>query len=140
LTANNAGAVTFATTLDGAKALAVNTQGLTTFGGAVGTTTSLFSLTTDAGGTTAINGGSITTSGLAGQVFNDAVTLGNDAALTASNAGAVTFATTADGEQRGRRHVRDDARRGQGVGGEHPGPDDLRRGRGHDDLALQPHD
>ena len=97
LTANNAGAVTFATTLDGAKALAVNTQGLTTFGGAVGTTTSLFSLTTDAGGTTAINGGSITTSGLAGQVFNDAVTLGNDAALLANNAGAVTFATALDG-------------------------------------------
>ncbi|MFM7137729.1 MAG: beta strand repeat-containing protein, partial [Planctomycetota bacterium] len=115
-----AGAITFASTLDGAKTLAVNTQGLTTFGGAVGTTTPLVSLTTDAGGTTAISGGSIKTSGLAGQVFNDAVTLGNDATLTAGSLGAVTFTTTVDGFKRLVVNTAGDTTFGGAVGGTDP--------------------
>jgi len=59
----------------------------TTFGGAVGGTTALASLTTDAAGSTAINGGSVRTSGA--QTYNDAVTLGANSNLTCST---VTFA------------------------------------------------
>jgi hypothetical protein len=86
LTATNSGAVTFATTLDGAKTLAVNTQGLTTFGGAVGTTTPLVSLTTDAGGTTAIGGASVRTTG--NQSWLDDVNVPADTSFTAT-AGAI---------------------------------------------------
>ena len=91
-----AGAITFATTLDGAYTLDANTTGATTFNGAVGGTTPLTSLTTNKGGTTAINGGSVKTSGSDGQVYNDAVTLGANTTLDAA-AGAITFATTLDG-------------------------------------------
>ena len=91
-----AGAITFATTLDGAYTLDANTTGATTFNGAVGGTTPLTSLTTSKGGTTAINGGSVKTSGSDGQVYNDAVTLGANTTLDAA-AGAITFATTLDG-------------------------------------------
>jgi len=62
----------------------------------VGGTAALVSLTTNAGGTTAINGGAVTTPGVAGQVYNDAVTIGANTALNAG-AGAITFATTLDG-------------------------------------------
>ncbi|TSA15100.1 MAG: S-layer family protein, partial [Betaproteobacteria bacterium] len=87
-----AGAITFASTLDGLFSLAANSTGTTTFGGAVGGTAALTTLTTNAGGTTAINGGAVTTS--AAQTYNDAVTLG--AATTLTGVG-VTFATTVDG-------------------------------------------
>jgi hypothetical protein len=63
--------------------LIINDSGTTTLGGALGSATAgdkLSSITTDAAGTTAINGGSITTTGT--QTFNDAVTLGNDTTLT----------------------------------------------------------
>ena len=98
--------VTFASTLrsttDGEDALIVNASGLTTFNGAVGDNSQrLASLTTDAAGTTAINGGSVNTSG--DQTYNDAVTLnatGNSTTLTGVN---VTFASTlrstTDGEE-----------------------------------------
>ena len=45
----------------------------------------LTSLTTDAGGTTEINGGSVDTTG--NQTYNDAVELGADATLTSTGAG-----------------------------------------------------
>ena len=62
LGAGNGSAVTFATTLDGARNLTINTIGTTTFGGVVGGTTALTSLTTKKkSGTTAINGGAVTT-------------------------------------------------------------------------------
>ncbi|MFM8415184.1 MAG: beta strand repeat-containing protein, partial [Planctomycetota bacterium] len=93
------GALTFATTLDGAFALAANSQGTTTFGGAVGGTTPLVSLATDAGGTTALNGGDVTTTGGDGQVFGDAVILGALAQLHAGS-GAISFASTVDGAAR----------------------------------------
>src|SRR5204862_42316 len=68
--------VSFGSTVDGAGALRVNASGTTTFGGAVGGTASLTSVTTDAAGTTAINGGAVSTSGA--QTYNDALTLGAD--------------------------------------------------------------
>ncbi|MFM8952518.1 MAG: beta strand repeat-containing protein, partial [Planctomycetaceae bacterium] len=90
------GAVTFAKTLNGDSTLAVNTAGVTTFGGAVGNVTALKSLTTDAAGTTRISGGLIKTTGLAGQVYGDAVILVTDTTLDAG-AGAVTFAAAVNG-------------------------------------------
>ncbi len=68
--------------------LALNTTGTTTLGGSVAAS----SLTTNASGTTVISGGSITTTAVGGQVFNDAVALGADAVLDAGT-GAVTFAS-----------------------------------------------
>ncbi|HZI50993.1 MAG TPA: DUF4347 domain-containing protein, partial [Terriglobia bacterium] len=68
------------------RALAVNTMasGTMTFGGAVGATSPLASLTTNADGTTAINGGMVVTIG--NQSYNDAITLGADAVLSATDA------------------------------------------------------
>src|SRR6202790_3881163 len=91
-TSNNA-AVTFNGTVDGAQTLAVNAgSGATIFGAAVGGTTALTSLTTSGGGTTAINGGSIRTTGA--QIYNEAVILGAADTLTGVN---VTFNGTLDG-------------------------------------------
>ena len=80
--------LTLSSTVDGAKSLTVNDSGTTTFSGAVGGTTALVSLTTDAGGTTAIDGGSVKTTGA--QTYGDAVTLGADTTLTSSS-GTVTL-------------------------------------------------
>jgi hypothetical protein len=88
------GDVTFTGLVDGAQSLTVNSAGTTLFSAAVGSGTPLTSLTTDAGGTTAINGGSIITSGA--QTYNDAVTLG--AATTLTGVG-VSFASTLNGAQ-----------------------------------------
>ena len=95
LTSTGGGAIAFATTLNGAFPLAVNTAGVTTFGGAVGAAAPLTSITTDAAGTTAINGGSVRTSGA--QTYNDPVTLGANATLTSTGSGALTFAGTLNG-------------------------------------------
>ena len=92
-----AGAVTFAKTLNGFHTLAVNTTGITTFGGTVGAGTPLESLTTDAGGSTNIDGGAVTTAGLAGQIYYDDVRLGGTTTLAADNGGAITFADRLDG-------------------------------------------
>ena len=83
-----AGDIVFGNTLNGAFSLNANSAGTTTFGGVVGGTTALTSLTTNAVGTTAINGGSITTSG--NQTYNDNVTMTQATTLTSSG-GAVTF-------------------------------------------------
>jgi hypothetical protein len=78
------------------RSLTINDSGTTTLGGAVGSATAgdkLSSLTTDTGGTTAINGGSVATVG--NQTYGDAVTLGADAALSATaNNAVITMATT----------------------------------------------
>jgi filamentous hemagglutinin family protein len=90
------GNVTFGGTVDSqtatARTLTVNTQGVTTFGGAVGATNALASLTTNAGGTTRIDGGSVRTTGA--QTYGDAVTLGADTTLTSTGGGAIAFANT----------------------------------------------
>ena len=88
--------VTFSRKVDGEYDLVVNASGVTTFGGAIGGTTGLAGVTTDAAGTTAIDGGGITTTGA--QVYHDGVTLGADTTLTGST---VTFNGTVAGVSHG---------------------------------------
>ena len=95
LDSTGSGNITFGSTVDGAFNLTVNTAGVTTFGGAVGSTTPLTSLTTDAPGSTDINGGSVTTTGA--QAYGDAVTLGADTTLTSTGSGNVSLGSTVDG-------------------------------------------
>jgi filamentous hemagglutinin family protein len=98
LTSTGSGDINLASTVNGGFGLTVNTAGTTTFGGAVGGSTALTSLTTNAGGTTQINGGSIRTSGA--HTYNDAVTLGNSTAtLTSSGGSGITFNSTLNGPQ-----------------------------------------
>ena len=73
LSGNTAGAITLGGTVNGGYSLTVNTTGNTTFTRAVGNTTALTTLTTNASGTTYINGGAITTSST--QTYGDAVVL-----------------------------------------------------------------
>lgn len=94
-TSTTAGAINFASTLDGSKNVNVNTTGATTFGGAVGGNTALDSLTTDSGGTTTINGGSVKTGGA--QTYNDAVTIGANTTFRSTGSGDIKFVTTLDG-------------------------------------------
>lgn len=86
--------VTFASTVDAASAttagLVVNTAGVTTFGGAVGSIVALDSLVTDAGGSVVI-GANITT--LGDQTFNDAAFVAGAATLAGTN---ITFQSTVD--------------------------------------------
>jgi len=95
LTSTGSGDIKFTTTVDGAKTLAVNTAGVTTFGGAVGTGTALTSVTTDSAGSTQINGGAVTTTG--SQDYQDAVTLGAATTLTSTGNNAIRFRSTLDG-------------------------------------------
>jgi|GEM_PF-1400691 len=84
------GTVGFTGIVDGANSLTVNTSGATTFSAAVGGGTALTSITTDAGGTLAINGGSVKTVG--NQTYGDtSVTLGTALTLTTTNNGSITF-------------------------------------------------
>jgi mucin-19 len=89
---------TVRSTTAGEEALTIADAGTTTFGGAVGDGgQALASLTTLAGGTTAINGGSVTTT--LGQSYGDNVTLGADAVLTSTTATGedITFSGTING-------------------------------------------
>src|SRR5262245_64282674 len=90
--------VAFAKTLDADPAaatsnVAVNASGITTFGGAVGGIKALTSLTTDAAGSTQVNGGAVTTT--ANQTYNDAVLLSADTQLQTTN-GNIEFHSTVD--------------------------------------------
>ena len=89
--------ITFADTVNGqnrgGQALTLNVAGATTFSGVVGGTRSLASIDTDAAGTTAINGGAVTTTG--SQTYNDAVSLGAGTQTLAAS--ALTFGSTLDG-------------------------------------------
>ena len=87
----SAGDITFKGTVGGGQVMAVNTQGTLTLDGAVGGT-QITSLTTDAGGSTIISGGSVSSTGA--QTFGDSVTLGSDTVLTAT---ALTLAAVAGG-------------------------------------------
>ncbi|MBS0197458.1 MAG: filamentous hemagglutinin N-terminal domain-containing protein [Planctomycetes bacterium] len=88
-------AITFSNTVDSldatARSLTINSTGATTFSGIVGGGRRLSALTTDAGGSTAFNGGNLLTSGAAN--FGDAVTLGAD---TTIGADSVRFGSTLD--------------------------------------------
>ncbi len=85
-TVNGVG-ITFGSTLNGGQTLAVNDSGITTFTGAVGGVTALTSVTTNGTGSTVINGGVVTTTGL--QTYADAVTLGQNTTLSGT---LLTFA------------------------------------------------
>ena len=74
--------VSFDSTVDGGFGLTVNSPGTTTFGGTVGSSTPLTSLTTSAGGTTEISGNVSTTGG---QTYDDAVTLTGTITLTGAD-------------------------------------------------------
>ncbi|QDT52113.1 hypothetical protein Pan44_01220 [Caulifigura coniformis] len=89
--------VTFGGAVDGAHDLIVNTSGMTAFNGAVGGTTALASITTDAGGTTLINGGLIRTSG--DQFYGDDVELG--AGVHELSGGVIHFFGRVDGQVQG---------------------------------------
>jgi hypothetical protein len=94
LTSTGSGAITFGNTLNGAQTLAINTSGVTTFQAAVGNTTALSSITTNAGGTLVMNGGSVTTTGT--QTYGEAITLGANTTLDAGSAD-VTLNSSIDG-------------------------------------------
>jgi filamentous hemagglutinin family protein len=89
------GNVIFSDTVNGGYNLTVNAAGITRFGGAVGNTTALNNLVTDANGTVEINGGGVTTVG--NQNYGDQLTLGADATLTSTNGGNITFGKTVNG-------------------------------------------
>src|SRR5262249_55923814 len=89
LASSGSGAVTFGSTVNGGSNLTVNTAGVTTFSGVVGGITALASLTTDAPGSTNLNGGTYTTTG--NQTFNDPVSLG---AETINNGANVSYGST----------------------------------------------
>ncbi|QDV51131.1 LamG-like jellyroll fold domain-containing protein [Gimesia fumaroli] len=95
LSSTASGDIALMSTLNGAFALNVNTGGTTTFNNQVGNTAELASLTTDAAGTTEINGGNVTTSG--SQTFQDAVSLGVTTSFSATTAGDLTFDSTLTG-------------------------------------------
>ena len=84
------GAILLNGAVNGAQSLTANSTGTTTFNGAVGNLTPLTTLTTNAGGTTALNGGSVTTTG--NQTYGDAVTMNQATTVTSTGGGsAVSF-------------------------------------------------
>jgi hypothetical protein len=95
LSSSNAGAITFAGTLNGAFDLVINTTGNTTFNGAVGASTPLTRLHTNAGGHVMLNAPTVTTTGA--QTYDEAVTLGVNTLLTSTGAAAINFAQAIDG-------------------------------------------
>src|SRR6056300_818469 len=99
LSGNTAGAITLGGTVNGGYSLTINTTGNTTFTLAVGNTTALTTLTTNASGTTYINGGAITTSST--QTYGDAVVLGADTTLTTTDSN-ITFSSTIDSDSTSR--------------------------------------
>jgi hypothetical protein len=95
LASTAAGNIRFANTLNGAYSLAIDTTGDTIFGGAVGNSAALASLTTNAGGNVEINGGSVKTSGA--QSYGEATILGANTTLASTAAGNIRFANTLNG-------------------------------------------
>ena len=89
--------VTLTAKVDGAEGLTVNAgTALTSFNGAIGSSTPLASLTTDSGGSTKIGSPSIATTG--DQNYNDPLTLAADTSIR-SSAGKLVFGQTVDGNQ-----------------------------------------
>jgi trimeric autotransporter adhesin len=90
----SSGTVNFAGTINSSganRALNINTTAATTLNGAIGNTSALTSLTTNAGGNTAINGGAVTTTGA--QTYNDTVSTSGNTTFTTTNSN-VTFANS----------------------------------------------
>jgi hypothetical protein len=94
-TSTGGGDINFQSTLDGGFKVAVVTGGQTRFLGPVGGAAPLASLTTDAGGTTRVNGGLVKTTG--DQIYGDAVTLGADAKFVSTAGGNIIFGATLTG-------------------------------------------
>ncbi|KAI9881667.1 MAG: hypothetical protein M1823_006622, partial [Watsoniomyces obsoletus] len=95
LTSTDNEAIGLLSTVNGGFDLVVTTAGLTTFGGLVGGATALTSVLTNGGGTTAINGGGVITTGA--QTYADAVTIGASAGLVSSGNAPILFGATVDG-------------------------------------------
>src|SRR5205814_2277872 len=95
LTSTGAGAITLASTIDGAFGLLVNSDGTKTFDGVVGGSTALMSLSTGESGSADLNGGSVTTT--LQQSYNVPITLTANTTLTSTGSGYVYFARTVDG-------------------------------------------
>ena len=97
------GNIVFATTLNSTAgntfSLTANSTGTDHLcrGGGQRPTPLTSTLTTNAGGTTALNGGTIITTGA--QTYNDAVTLGAATTLTSTGSGALTLGSTVNGAQ-----------------------------------------
>lgn len=88
----NGSSLTFASTLDGAYSLTVGTAGTTTFDGAVGGSTNLYTLvlgTNATRGSIVINSVPVTTS--QGQTYNGSLTVSGTVTLTSAAAGNITF-------------------------------------------------
>jgi uncharacterized delta-60 repeat protein len=96
VSASGGGAILFGGKVDGAFTLNANTTGTTTFSGAVGSTNPLTSLTTDAGGSTHVNGVSVKTSGA--QNYGDAVVIGAAATTLTSTGASIHFSSTVDSD------------------------------------------
>src|SRR5262249_22552437 len=84
---------------NGGFSMAVNTGGVTTFGGLVGNGTPLASLTCGQPGSTSIATTLIRTTGT--QSYLDLLTLAANAALTTTNNGDITFGDSLDGDAAG---------------------------------------
>ena len=105
-------AVTFVKTVNSdalatPRTLAVNAGGVTTFRDAVGGVAALASLTTDSAGSTALDGGAVTTTNT--QTYHDAVLLGQDTTLTSTGRPATSPSTapwTTTSSSRSRRPAR----------------------------------
>jgi autotransporter-associated beta strand protein len=81
--------------LPGGAGLTINGPATQAFEAAVGSASALAFLTTDTGGNTRIDGGSVTTTGA--QTYNDAVLLGAGTTLTSTGGGDIGFASTLNG-------------------------------------------
>jgi hypothetical protein len=88
------GDIEFTGTIDGPGGLAVNTARATLFDQALGATTALGSLTTDAPGTTEVRGKLVRTSGV--QSYGDPVTFTQSGTQFLGTSGSITFGGTLD--------------------------------------------
>ncbi|MBL8825108.1 MAG: hypothetical protein JNJ77_21140 [Planctomycetia bacterium] len=97
LTSTNNQTIRFNNTIDGPGGLTVDTTGDTIFGDfilvdSIGNGTALAFLTTNPGGTTAINGGLVRTTG--NQSYQDPVTVGSVASFITTTGGTIRFFST----------------------------------------------
>ncbi|MEC5127716.1 LamG-like jellyroll fold domain-containing protein, partial [Verrucomicrobiales bacterium BCK34] len=89
--------ITADSTIDGNVDLLLNASGVTDLNGAIGGTTALASLVTDAPGRTELNG-NVSVDGAGGVVINDLLQITANVVIDSANAaGDVTFARTVDG-------------------------------------------
>ncbi|MCA9022853.1 MAG: LamG domain-containing protein, partial [Planctomycetaceae bacterium] len=95
LTSSGGSSIEFVSTVDGGVNLMINTTGDTIFGGAVGNSQALTTLTTNLGGTTYLNGEIVKTTGT--QIYNDDVILGANTVLTSTAAADIIFNQTLNG-------------------------------------------